>query len=351
MRSYANTNKRLAKRYDQWMAALHYVPNTQYFYRRAIGRFIQFLGNRSIASVTHLEVRQFAAHVSEEGTSLDLTYRYLGVLRLFYDFLHLGGVVSYVAPRLVKLRRPLKKEPRQLSESEIQRFIAACRTLRERALIEFLYGTGCRSSEARHLRVRDVDFTARRARVVGKFQKVRIVLLTKSATEAIRAYIGTRQDGFVFQEDRPIQRGILSTSAGYWVGSWKDYGRRRLKRSYKTFGKADVVPYERARSKFESLLKGVNLVRPKSRQALNNLAIREVFKCVGYRAGLKNVGPHMLRRSFATHLYDHGAGLEVIQALMGHAWLNTTVKYTRMSTGRLVKTFEQCHPREKMNVE
>jgi site-specific recombinase XerD len=105
---------------------------------------------------------------------------------------------------------------------------------------------------------------------------------------------------------------------------------------------------EVAKQKFDKLLEGVNLVCPAIDRPLSNTGVRMILREVGERAGLKNVGAHMLRRSFATHLYDHGAGLEVIQALLGHVYLQTTLQYTRLSTGRLLKTFEKCHPRGRM---
>jgi site-specific recombinase XerD len=353
MRSYANTNKKLAKRYDEWMIALHYAPHTQYAYRRIIRRFVEFLGKKSIASVTHLEVRQFAAHVSENGASLDSTYRHLGVLRLFYDFLNLGGVVSYVAPRLVKMRCPPRKRAPLLTELEVQRLMAAAQSLRERAMFEFFYATGCRVGEVTHLKVEDIDFTARTARVVGKFQKARVVLLTKNATEAVRNYVGGRENGFVFQDDRPVQKGCLTIVNGYWVGIWTDYGGPgpEYPRQRRQLGRADQVTHDSALTKYNTILQSVNLVRPKSCRPLTNVGVLQILGNAGRRVGLKNVGPHMLRRSFATHLYDHGASIEVIQALLGHVYLETTLRYTQLSTGRLLETFDKCHPRGNMNAK
>jgi integrase/recombinase XerD len=352
MRSYANLNKRIAKRYEKWMIALHYAPPTRWVYRKSVRMFIEFLGKKSISSVTHLDVRKFATQVSEDGASLNTTYRHLGVLRVFYDFLNLGGVVSYVAPRFVKIRKPVHNPPPALSERNVQRLISATRTLRERALVEFLYGTGCRLSETRKLQVHDIDFVARTARVLGKFGKVREVLLTKSAAEAIRVYVGDRQKGFVFDRDIAVQKGTLAVvGGGYWYAKWVDYGGPGPKypKTCKYLGKAGEVSYESAKKKFETLLENVNLVRPKNPEPLSKMAVYNIIQRVGARAGLKGVSPHMLRRSFATHLYDRGATLEVIQALLGHVYIDTTRKYTRLSASRLVKTFERCHPLGKMN--
>lgn len=350
MRSYIDFNKKLAKRYDDWMRALHYAPHTRRTYGRTVRLFREFLGSRSMASVNHLEIRQFMTRVTEDGATWLTTYNHLGTLRQFYDFLNLGGVVSYVAPRLVKIRPPTKRLLPILSEKEVQRLIAATKTLRERALVEVFYGTGCRLREVSHLRMNDVDLAARTARVTGKFQKTRVVLLTEGSISALRAYVGDRRSGFVFREDRPIPRGSLVITEGFWVARWKVYHRRFRKGSQKTkcLGRVDKMSSSEAKQEFDGLLKGVNLVCPAIDRPLSNTAIRVILMQIGERAGLRNVGAHLLRRSFATHLYDHGAGLEVIQALLGHVYLQTTIQYTRLSTSRLLKTFEKCHPRGQM---
>ena len=142
MRSCAYHNRQLAKRYDDWMTALHYAQNTKIYYRKVLGKFNQFLGKRPATSVTHVEIRQFLAHISEYGATLETTYRYLGVLRRFYDFLNLGGVVSYVPPRLVRMKSTKPTDLPLLTETQVKRLIAAAETKRERALLEFIYSTG-----------------------------------------------------------------------------------------------------------------------------------------------------------------------------------------------------------------
>lgn len=350
MRSYARQNRGLAKRYDQWMVAMQYVHHTQHMYRHTIRKFLEFLGEKSAVRVTHWDIRQFIALVSQNGASLDSTYRQLGVLRLFYDFLNLGGVVSYVAPRLVKLRKPPSQGGRWLTESQVERLIAASTTLRERAIIEFFYGTGCRLSEVRHLKIQDIVLDDRVARVVGKFGKVRSVLLTTNTVAALRAYIGDRTTGFIFRQDMPVQKGCVAKRGNYWVGLWVDYTGPGPKypRKAKVLGRIDLVPYGSAKLALAGSLEPHRLIRPEIDRPLSKVAVATLLKKVGERAGLRNVGPHMLRRSFATHLHDHGADLQVIQTLLGHVYLATTTKYTRLSTGKILKTFDRCHPRRKM---
>jgi len=99
-----------------------------------------------------------------------------------------------------------------------------------------------------------------------------------------------------------------------------------------------------AQKRFKELLVGVTLTRPLPDRPLTNSAILIIINNVGYRAGLKYVGVHTLRRSFATHLYDHGAAIEIIQALLGHVYLGTTLGYTRLSRARMARTVDQSHP-------
>jgi len=146
MRSYTAFNEEVVKRYEEWLVVQHYRPRTKQFYRRIVRTFAEYLKDKSIASVTHLDVRSYIAHLSEQGATWATSFDNLQVLRRFYDFLHLGGLVSYVAPRLVKMRDAPRKIPRTLSEFEVRQFLAAACTLREIALVEFLYGTGCRVS-------------------------------------------------------------------------------------------------------------------------------------------------------------------------------------------------------------
>lgn len=345
MRSYARFNKRLARRYDEWMVAMHYAGVTQRIYRRVIRQFTQFLGKKSLAAVTHIDVRSFIARLSEDGASLAAVYRALGVLRTFYDFLNLGGVVSYVAPRYVKLRRPWWTGLAPLSESQVQRLIAATRTARERAIVEFFYATGCRLSEAIHVKVEDFDFQARTVRLRGKLGKVRTAFLTNSAIEALQSYIGDRQTGIVFRRDWPVQKGGLTTHHGSWISLFRDYGGPKAIYRKKNLGRVALLSYEAARKKHEELLSSYNLVGPGRDAPLSKFAVQQLIRKIAGRAGLKKVTPHTLRRTFATHLYDHGATVEVIKTLMGHVWIQTTMKYMRISLDRLADTYDRCHPR------
>lgn len=345
MRSYSGFNKGLAKRFDEWLIMQHYSDATNYVYRQSVRLFITFLEHKAVTTVTHIDVRKFMLHLAERHVSILSARRHLQSIRRFYDFLNLGGLVCYVAPRLVSIRPTLQKIPLHLSEREVVRLIATTRTPRDRALVHFLYSTGCRLGEALHLKVPDIDFEGRVARVVGKFGKPRIVLLTSSAAEALRTYIGARQVGYAFQQDYPRQKGHLQLHLGGWWGRWNDYtisDKPVIRRRY--LGMAKSVSREVARARFDSVLANACIDRPLRTKPLNNCTISQLFRKLGCRAGLNRVTAHMLRHSFATHLYENGADILAIQTLLGHVRTETTARYARTSPFRLVEIFERCHP-------
>ena len=344
--SYNTLNRKLAMRYQQWLIVQHYSNGTKRSYMRTVRFYLQFLGPKALMTATHTDVRLFIARLSGQGATLSRAYFHLQVLRGFYDFLNLGGLVSYVAPRLIKIRRPPKLLPRVLSEYQVRRLIAATRTLRDRALIEFFYGTGCRMTETLLLRTEDLDLEGRRARVVGKYGRARIVLLTPSAEMALRTYLNGRQTGFVFQEEPGAQKGFVATSGKFWVGTWRDYSEAgppfRTKRKY--LGSRFALTYDQAKARFDQITKDACLIRPQSDRPLNRSAIERALDTLRRRAGLGRITSHMFRHSFATHLLDHGADIRVIQALLGHARVSSTEYYVHLSRAKISSTFYKCHP-------
>jgi integrase/recombinase XerD len=346
MRSHTAFNQKLVRRWDQWMVVQHYSVGTKYVYKQTLRLFVNFLGDKSITDVIHLDIRRFLLRLSEEGVSLICARKHLVSLRRFYDFLNLGGLVNYVAPRLVAIRQTAHKIPPHLSEEEIRGLISVAQTLRERALVECFYSTGCRITELRCMKIQDVDLNARNARITGKYGKTRVVLLTDSAAKALRSYIADRKIGYVFQQDYRVQTGTFAKSSGAWVARWRDHANQTPGYTYtrKYLGSCALVSRERAKAKFDELVAGVCLARPKRNAPLTSTSVGNILRRLARRAGMKRATAHMLRHSFATHLYENGADLMVIQTLLGHVEMQTTAHYARSSAFKLIETFDRCHP-------
>ncbi len=347
MPTHARFNQELGRRFDLWMIAQQYALRTKQRYRRVLQDFFGFLGKKSVTSVTHFDIRAYLARVSQKGIALNGVHDQLNVLRMFYDFLNLGGLINFVPPRFVRLRPFVRRLPFILSEQAVLRLIGAARTTRERAIVELLYGTGCRVGEAATLRLEYIDFEARTIRVDGKGGRTRIVLFGPHAERAIRAYIGERRTGYLFECGWPDQKGSVFSMGAQWVGTWKDYSRAGSKtlpiRKY--LGLKKNLTYIEARAKLRKLTQNARLIRPRRDKPLHPSTIQDALQLVANRAGLGNVYPRVLRHTFATHLLDHGADIRIIQELMGHSRIATTQIYTQVSRARLLTTFKQCHPR------
>src|SRR6185312_8947053 len=114
-------NQRLAKSYERWMVIQQYALSTQGSRKRCIQLFIQSLRGKLLTEATHFDVREFIAQLAEKGFKLPYANEYLSHLRTFYDFLNLGGMVGYVPPRMVRIRKGRRKPPKVLSEADIVR--------------------------------------------------------------------------------------------------------------------------------------------------------------------------------------------------------------------------------------
>jgi len=339
-------NQELVKRYHTWMVAQHYAVPTQKMYARALRDFCMFIRDKRMTQVTHTDVLAFLAHESKRGMSLQSNHNTLNILRVFYDFLNLGGLVNFVPPRFVRLRSVVRTIPKVLSEESVRKLIAASGTPRDRVLIELLYGTGCRIGEVTGIRLEDIDFKARSARVHGK-GKTRIVLFGRQAERAIRAYVGDRRRGFLFTCDWPRQWGYVLRKEKTWIGTWMDYGSDDGKPAKRqaALGRIATMPYWEARGALRKMIQQEHVLGPEREKPPCPQTLQESVRRAADRAGLGNVTPRMLRHSFATHLLDHGADIRVIQELLGHVWVQTTQIYTHVSRSNLTRTFERCHPR------
>ncbi len=243
--------------------------------------------------------------------------RKLAAIRSFHRFLSRERDYPDPGARLDSVQTP-RKLPRVLSVEQMRDLLSAPRgaqplDLRDRAILELLYATGMRASEACELRLSDVMLEERMARCKGKGDKWRLVPLSKAATRAIEEYLGS---------SRPQLLGVVIPKS--------DKPKRGRPRK--------VVAPTRKRNDALFIEEGGG---PLLRLNLYSLVRRY---CV--EAGLPDwVSPHTLRHSFATHLLQNGADLRAIQEMLGHSDIATTQIYTHVETTHLRASFKKAHPR------
>jgi integrase/recombinase XerD len=226
--------------------------------------------------------------------------RKTAALRSFYREGLLNGVVTADPTRTLAGPRLEARLPQTLTVTQVERLLAGPKGdplgLRDRALLETLYGAGLRASEALGLRMQDIDLDVGFVRTVGKGQKERVVPLGRKAIEAVRAY--------------------------------NERGRRLL-------GGAGTI-------------KAPELFLNNRGRRLSRQGLHLIVKRYAREAGLPNdVSPHTLRHSFATHLLEGGADLRAVQEMLGHADLSTTQIYTHVSAAHLQKVYQDAHPRAR----
>jgi integrase/recombinase XerD len=268
-------------------------------YRRDLSQFAVFLEQHGTAleDASSEDVRSFLA----EGAWRPSTRaRKTAALRSFYQRGVSVGVVSSDPTRSLAGTRLESGLPRTLTIAEVERLLAgpkaSPRGLRDRALLETLYGAGLRASEALSLRLQDIDLEVGFVRTVGKGDKERVVPVGRKAIEALRAYN---------ERGRPFLGGPGTLKA---PELFLNHLGRRLSRQ------------------------GLHLI----------------VKRYAREAGLPDdVSAHTLRHSFATHLLEGGADLRAVQEMLGHADLSTTQIYTHVTTAHLQKIYNDAHPRAR----
>jgi integrase/recombinase XerD len=280
------------------LLAARRAPRTVDAYRRDLADLEEHLGG-SPARASVEDVEAWLADLRARGQAPSSIARRAAAARSFYRHLVALGERTDNPAAAVDLPRRRRRLPRSLSLGEVERLIDAAngttpRSLRDRALVELLYGAGLRVSEAVGLERGGVDLENRTVRCVGKGDKERVVPLGSQAVEALRRYLA-RGRPYLDRRHRP-----------------------------ELFLNAQGGPLTRA---------GAFLV----------------LRRIAAKAGLdpERIHPHLLRHSFATHLLEGGADLRSVQEMLGHADLATTELYTHVSDRRRREIFFSAHPHAK----
>ena len=284
-----------SKRYIHYLITeRNYSPHTISNYARDLGYLINFLKGKKLDRAA---AREFLLQLEKKRYARRSIARKLSSARSFIRYLvREKEIKANPFEHLLTPKLP-KKLPNFLYREELKGLLEASGgqdpgSLRDRALLEAIYGTGLRVAEIVQLNVNDIDFIEKEIRVLGKGSKERIVLFGSKASEALHYYI---------DNGRPAHLGGGNSVALFL----NRRGSRITARSVERI----IVRYAK-------------------------------------KAGIvKKVTPHTLRHSFATHLLEGGADLRVVQELLGHASLSTTQVYTHVTKERLKEVYDSAHPR------
>ena len=284
----------------------NYSPHTIAAYEDDLAQFSEFLARHlevkqiQLSAVDHVTIRFFLGDLREQGKSAKTVARKLAALRAFFKFLVKRNVIdsnpalSVVSPRIEK------KLPTFLDEISVTRMMdlpdkSTKHGVRDKALLELLYGTGIRLGELIRLRVDDVDFHNDTVKVLGKGKKHRIIPLGRMAKESLKEYLNQRWECFPGALDQADHRVLFLSSRG-------------------------------------------KMMYPKG-------VYRVITKYIGLASEVDKKSPHVLRHTFATHLLNRGADLRAVKELLGHESLSTTQLYTHVTVDRLKQIYKQSHPR------
>lgn len=291
------------------------AANTIASYRRDLRRYTEYLdaaGVRALGEIAESDVAGFLAALrqgDEEHPPLSATSaaRAVVAVRGLHRFALLDGLVPDDVAAEVRPPTPARRLPKAVPVESVVALIEAAgalegpRGLRDRALLELLYGTGARISEAVGLAVDDIDRTQATVRLAGKGGKERIVPVGSYALRAVEEYLVRARPELAVKSRGGVRGGTLFLN-----------------------------------------VRGGPLSRQSAWQILRSAAERAAG---GSSELARSVSPHTLRHSFATHLLDGGADVRVVQELLGHASVTTTQVYTLVTVDRLREVYATSHPR------
>lgn len=277
------------------------AQNTIQSYKRDLKKYVNFLSERGIhsfESISKKDILQYLQYLDDESLAASSVSRMISALRKFHTYLHLEGIASLNPMEEIKLPKKKQSLPKSLSMQEVDRLlltpdVKSILGLRDRAILEVLYATGLRVSELTGLKLSDLHLEMGFIQTIGKGNKERIVPLGEEAAFWIEEYLA---------DSRPaLSKGRKDSPFLFLNFHGKGFTRQGIWKNMKKM-------------------------------------VRE--------AGIhKDVSPHVLRHSFATHILENGADLRIVQELLGHADISTTQIYTHITKERLVQSYQKHHPR------
>ena len=275
--------------------------NTIISYKRDLRKYIGYLKNcpiNSLSESSRKNISDFMFTLKDKGLSASSISRNLAAIKVFHRFLLRERILKTDPSGLLESPKLWKKIPDVLSIEEVEDLLRSCdlhqmQGLRDRAILELMYATGLRVSEAVNLKVQDVNFDAGFLRCIGKGSKERIVPLGRQAIISVKRYL---------EKARPKLAKNASDDSILFLSR---LGKRISRQSF-----WKLVKYYARRARIKKELK-----------------------------------PPTLRHSFATHLLSRGADLRSVQEMLGHADISTTQIYTHIDKNRLKAIHQKYHPR------
>lgn len=284
---------------DAFLYALQYErrlsTHTLSNYARDLKGFAAFLRDtRTLPEIAVNDVRSFVAKRHHEGLKPKSITRSLSALRSFFHFCEQRAWITLNPAAVVRNPKLPKKLPKTIDADSVQALLQVPVSkeilIRDKAILEAFYSSGMRLSELVGLNLLDLDLASGEARVIGKGDKARVVLLGQYAVQALKAWLNVRK---IWEKENHTALFISES------------GKR--------------------------------------------LSARAIQKRLQKWAATQHttLHPHQLRHSFASHLLESSADLRAVQALLGHADIATTQIYTQLDFQHLMKVYDACHPRAK----
>lgn len=274
---------------------LNYSDNTVKTYENSIEKLITFIKNKDLLKLNVNDLEKFLISLNElEASSIS---NIISAIKSFYNYYIKLGKIRNNPTDLIDMPKLSKKLPDYLTIDEVNKLldidIKDAFSARNKAILELLYSSGLRISELVNLELKSIDFDDCVIRVFGKGSKERIVPMNDYAIDALKEYIETYRSLMIKDE---INNFVFLNNHG------KIMTRQGVFKMIKK----------------ECLVKGIR----------------------------KNISPHTLRHTFATHLLQNGADLRVIQEILGHSDISTTQIYTHVTNEKLKNDYKEYHPRK-----
>ena len=325
-------------------------PKTVEAYESDLTKYTNWLREarkiNDVSKITQLDIEEYVRAMSSQAMSSQVMAvqrlgprtiaRRIASIHEWNKFMLSNAQIASDPSAEVKAPKQSDHLPDVLSISEVERVIDAAGgfgstdavSLRDRALVEFLYATGARVSEAVGLKFEDIDLAESVVRLSGKGQKQRLVPIGKCAVSALRDYL---------DKARPILASRAQKS--------------QVTAESQASAKSQATAKSQAKSSSNASSKSANshmIFLNKRGKSLSRQSAWEAISRAGKMAKIgKELHPHTLRHSFATHLISGGADVRTVQELLGHASVTTTQIYTHISPDALMEAYVMSHPRAR----